>query len=51
MKRDTSSKSWRESTIKACRNADEKLSTYRDSLVSKRDKHIVILKQVAKNNK
>jgi uncharacterized protein YaaR (DUF327 family) len=51
MKRDTSSERWRESTIKACRNADEKLTTYRDSLVSRRDKNITILKKIETKNK
>ena len=50
MERDTSSTKWRESTIRACRYADEKLKSYRDFLVSRRDKNMNILKKIKIKN-
>jgi hypothetical protein len=46
MKRETSTAKWRESTINACRTANEKLTAYRESLVSKRDENLNILKSI-----
>lgn len=46
MKNDDTSKNWRETTIKACRTANEKLTAYKGSLVSRRDSNICILNQI-----